>query len=125
MNSKILIVDDNVINRILLTEIVEELGLPYTDCSSGKEAIDLLAAGEYAVVLLDIEMPGMNGFDVVQHVRNKMPPPVSKIPLIAITAHDPHTFWDEYQNSGFDDLISKPYSEEKVRTALKKNGLLK
>ena len=119
----VLIVDDNVINRILLNEIIEDLGYDYEEADCGKDALRMMEQTQYDAVLLDVEMPQMNGFEVVRHVRGKMPEPQNKIPIVAVTAHDPVAFQEEYDNSGFDELIVKPYSQEKIRQVFRSLGI--
>lgn len=111
---KVLIVDDILVNRVLLVEIVEEIGLDYLEANNGYEAIELLKNNDIALILLDIEMPRMNGFETIRHIRTKLQPPKSQIAIVAVTAHDPNTFFDEYQQVGFDHLITKPYTLEKL-----------
>jgi CheY-like chemotaxis protein len=112
---KILVVDDLVLNRILLTEIIENAGYRYAQANNGKEAIDRLMKEDFDVVFMDIEMPVMNGFETTRYIRNKFLPPKNKIPVIAVTAHDPVTFFEDYKEVGFNALISKPFSLEKIK----------
>ena len=112
---KILVVDDTVLNRILLTEILEDAGYLYGQASNGQQAIEILAEQQYDLVLLDIEMPVMNGFDTIRHIRKKMSPPVNALPVIAITAHDPSMFSDDFKNAGFTSLLTKPYNIDKIK----------
>ena len=75
---KILIVDDESINRILLVNLLENAG--YTDCieaANGAEAIDKYKREQPDLVLLDVVMPDMSGFDVVKHLRSHATEPVS------------------------------------------------
>ena len=120
LGNKILLVDDNVFNRILLSEILEILERDYDEGSSGKEAIEKIKTGKYGLVFLDVEMPNMNGFEAVEHVKKQLGPPYNQTVIVAITAHDPETFKEEYKSSPFDDLIAKPYSQDKVKNILDK-----
>ncbi len=116
---KILIVDDIFINRVLLTEIVTEIGSEYIEAKNGKEALQVIQNENIDLVLMDIEMPVMNGFETTAAIR-KLPNPLCDLPIIAITAHDPHSFFEEYHEAGFNELISKPYTVEKISRLLKK-----
>lgn len=111
---RILVVDDIFTNRLLLSEILGEIGHFTDEAENGKIAIDKLAANEYDVVLMDIEMPVMNGLETTESIRNNFVGPKSKIPIIALTAHNPNLFFDDYSDVGFDQLLTKPYSIDKI-----------
>lgn len=120
MSHKILIVDDIVINRVLLTELVKKLGYSYAQAGNGKEAISKLQNENIDVILMDIEMPVMNGIETTQHIRRKMDSPYSQMPIIALTAHNPDDFFETFDQAGFNDLITKPYLLDKISKTLSK-----
>jgi CheY-like chemotaxis protein len=111
----LLIVDDIVLNRMLLAEIAKELNCTYKMAKNGKEAIGILETVPIDIVLMDIEMPVMNGVETAQHIRHKMDMPLSRIPIIALTAHNPNDFFDEFTTAGFDRLLTKPYLISKIK----------
>jgi len=117
---RILLVDDILINRVLLTEIINEIGAEYREARNGKEAINLLETNDFDLILMDIEMPVMNGFETTRYIKYSMPSPKCKTPVAAITAHDPNSFFEEYSGAGFDALITKPYSVEKLSEIVNK-----
>ena len=110
----ILIVDDIFTNRLLLSELIKTLGHDSFQAENGEEAVDLLNNNDFDLVLMDIEMPVMNGLETTRHIRKDMEWPVNTIPIIALTAHNPFNFFQSYQGAGFDHLITKPYSVDKV-----------
>ena len=114
MNYRILIVDDIFVNRLLLREIVKKFSEVCFEAQNGKEAIDILSKEDLDVVLMDIEMPVMNGLETTKYIRDKIPAPKNKIPIIALTAHNPATFFDDYNDVGFNQLITKPYSVDNI-----------
>ena len=59
-------------------------------------------------------MPVMNGVETTKYIRSEMPFPLNNIPIIALTAHNPDDFFDDYHNAGFNKLLTKPYSFEKI-----------
>ena len=67
---------------------------------------------------MDIEMPVMNGIETTMHIRGKMPFPKNAIPIIALTAHNPELFFEDFSDVGFDELITKPYSVEKIKAKI-------
>ncbi|MDA3868279.1 MAG: response regulator [Salinivirgaceae bacterium] len=111
MPHKILIVDDIVINRILLVELIKKLGYNYAQASNGREALNCIESDKIDLVLMDIEMPVMNGIETTQHIRENLK---SNLPIIALTAHNPEDFFETFEQGGFDDLITKPYLLDKI-----------
>ncbi|MCB2195211.1 MAG: response regulator [Bacteroidetes bacterium] len=114
----VLIVDDILMNRILLKEVLSEIAKEIKEAENGLEAIEKIKQGDIDVVFMDIEMPKMNGLETTQYIRNKMPSPINSIPIIALTAHNPLDFFEDYSTAGFNDIITKPYSFEKIKNAI-------
>ncbi len=115
---KVLIVDDIFTNRLLLAEILMNLEIEFDQVENGREAIEALERNHYDLILMDIEMPVMNGLETTQYIREKMPHPKNKIMIVALTAHNPQLFFDDFQDVGFDKLLTKPYSIEKISNLL-------
>jgi CheY-like chemotaxis protein len=114
-----LIVDDILMNRMLLKEITKDFAKSITEAENGKAAIEILDSKDIDIILMDIEMPVMNGLETTRYIR-KMDTPKSETPIIAITAHNPDDFFEDYNNAGFDELLTKPYSFEKIIQILNK-----
>jgi CheY-like chemotaxis protein len=115
---KILVVDDIFTNRYLLSELIKLTGNQAVEAENGQQAIDILRAEEIHMVFMDIEMPVMNGVETTQYIRNELPSPLNAITVIALTAHNPELFFEDYSDAGFDELITKPYSVEKIRAII-------
>ena len=111
---RILIVDDIYTNRLLLRELIKTLGHDSVDAENGKEAIELLEKNNFDLVLMDIEMPVMNGLETARYIRNEFPSPKNLVPIVALTAHNPSIFFNDFGDAGFDELLTKPYSLNKV-----------
>jgi CheY-like chemotaxis protein len=120
-----LIVDDIIMNRILLKEIISDHAGNIIEACNGKEALEILEDNDIDVVLMDIEMPVMNGVETTRHIRNKFDFPKSKVIVIALTAHNPDDFFDDYNNAGFNELLTKPYSFEKITNILESVDIIK
>ncbi len=120
MALKVLIVEDIVINRYLLKEILKGLGHDVVDVENGKLAVEALEKNDFNIIFMDIEMPVMNGFEATSYIRNNLMPPKSDIIIVALTAHDPNLFKEDYENTRFDGIMAKPYSGEKIDEVIKK-----
>ncbi len=118
-NLRILVVDDIFTNRYLLSELVKMTGNEVVLAENGQQAIEVLEGEEIHMVFMDIEMPVMNGIETTRYIRNEMPPPVNGLPVIALTAHNPELFFEDYADVGFDELITKPYSVEKIKEKIR------
>ena len=115
---RIIVTDDIFTNRLLLSEILEELGHMYFLANNGKEAVDEFSKNDYDLILMDIEMPLMNGVEATRHIRETFNSPKCNIPIIALTAHNPKLFFDDYKDVGFTQLLTKPYSVAKIKEVL-------
>ena len=111
---KILIVDDIFTNRLLLAEVLRSLKLEFNQVENGKQAIEALEKEDYDLILMDIEMPVMNGLETTKFIREKMPFPKNQTAIIALTAHNPQLFFDDFKDVGFNKLLTKPYNIQKV-----------
>lgn len=111
---KILIVDDIFTNRLLLSELIKTLGHDSVQAENGQEAVDLFEQDEIDLILMDIEMPVMNGLETCEYIRNKMPAPKNLVTVVALTAHNPALFFEDFSDAGFDELLTKPYSLDKI-----------
>lgn len=118
MDYRILIVDDIFINRVLLKEIIKKFSKFCFEAQNGKEAIEILQKEELDVILMDIEMPVMNGVETTKYIREKFSYPKRCIPIIALTAYNPDVFFSDYSDVGFNNLITKPYSIEQLRKSI-------
>jgi CheY-like chemotaxis protein len=115
---RILVVDDIYTNRYLLSELIKLTGNESVVAENGEQAIEILKNQKIHMVFMDIEMPVMNGVETTQYIRNEMAPPLNAIPIIALTAHNPDLFFEDFSDAGFDELITKPYSVEKIRAKI-------
>jgi CheY-like chemotaxis protein len=117
---RIIIVDDILINRLLIAEIVKSMGHTIIEAENGRKAIDMLQKeSKFDLVLMDIEMPVMNGIETTKYIRESLPYPINQIPVVALTAHNPILFFDDFQDVGFNQLLTKPYSLEKLKKLIR------
>lgn len=120
MAKKILVVDDIFSNRLLLCSALESIGIDSEAVEDGQKAIDILVEDDFGMVLLDIEMPVMNGFETARYIRDEMPDAYKNMPIIALTAHNPDEYSSRMDEAGFDEIMSKPYSVEKLSNIIDK-----
>jgi CheY-like chemotaxis protein len=108
---RIMIIEDNVDNRLLLNAILGDAFL-VTEHSNGPDGLAALAAELPEIVLLDISLPGMDGVEVLRHIRAD--PVFRHLPVIAFTAHAMSNDRGKYLGHGFDDYITKPIVDETI-----------
>jgi PAS domain S-box-containing protein len=115
-NFRVLIAEDNVVNQKVARKMVERLGLQADIVSNGREAVEAVAAGGFDLVLMDCQMPEMDGFQATGEIRNAG----SEIPIIAMTANALSGDRDRCIAAGMDDYISKPVKSEDMGGMLRK-----
>ena len=114
---KLLLVEDNMVNREIASLILTEFGFSLDTAENGKEAVDKVAAskpGDYQAILMDIQMPVMNGYDAAKAIRKLDNPELSNIPIIAMTAN---AFTEDIQaakDAGMNSHIAKPIEIQKM-----------
>ena len=103
---RILVVEDNRINRMLAFSLLSKWGVSYDWAEHGEEAISLIKENSYDLILMDMQMPIMDGLEATEKIRNEMH---LDIPIIALTAN---AFKDDAQKcleSGMNDVVTKPF----------------
>ena len=116
MGSLVLIVDDEYIGRETLQSILEGEGYELEMAENGLQAIEKAKQLLPDVILLDVMMPGMTGFEVCQRIRND--PQIAEIPIIILTALDDRESLLNALKAGADDFISKPFDRYELRARL-------
>ena len=114
----LLLVEDNEINRQVAQEMLEGFGLEVTTAENGEEAIALLEAEEFDGVLMDMQMPVMDGVTATRVIRKN--PRFSKLPIIALTANVMVSEQNEFVGAGITDYIGKPIDPDRLVTTLAK-----
>ena len=115
----ILLVEDNEMNTLLTSAILQRTGAGITEADNGIDAINLLKKRSFGVVLMDLHLPAMNGFDTTRYIRETMK---LDVPIIAITANVINGEESKCLEAGMNGFISKPYTEkdllEKIEAVL-------
>ncbi len=108
-NVKVLVAEDIVLNQLLIRIIIEDFGFAADIAGNGKIAIEYLKKNNYDIILMDLQMPEMNGFEATAYIRTQMN---SKIPIIALTADVTTVDFEKCKAVGLNDYISKPIDEK-------------
>jgi CheY-like chemotaxis protein len=115
---KILLVEDNKINRLIAGKALEMLGTTYVEAINGIEAIEILKNESFDLILMDIQMPEMDGVEATKWIRNQMN---ISTPIVALTANVFRQDIDSYLEIGMNDYIIKPFDEEDFLKKISEN----
>lgn len=117
---KILVAEDHPVNRRLIEIYLENFGLKSHIVESGKEILDALILDSYDLILMDCQMPEMDGFTATRKIRSAESESGEHIPIVATTAHAMAGDKERCLRSGMDDYLSKPIEPDTLREILKK-----
>lgn len=116
-NGKILVVEDVALNQLLMKTLLEDFGFAMEIASNGKKAVEKLKEKTYDLILMDLQMPEMNGFQATEHIRNVLK---LDIPIIALTADVTTVDLEKCKAVGMNDYISKPIDDKLLLKKLNK-----
>jgi CheY-like chemotaxis protein len=114
----LLVVDDNEINRFVAVEHLTRMGYRAVTVTGGEEAVNAVFSGQYAAVLMDCQMPGMDGYTATREIRRREQGSTQHIPIIAVTAHALDGEKAHVLAAGMDDYIAKPFTPAILERAL-------
>ena len=120
--TRILLAEDNELNAEIVIELLKEAGFLTDWVKDGQECCDMLeqaADGYYALILMDIQMPNLNGYEATAQIRRMKNPKKASIPIVALTANAFAEDIQMAQNAGMNGHIAKPLDAEKMITVLK------
>src|SRR5665648_122816 len=107
-NIKVLVAEDIALNQLLMRTLLDDFGFECDIAANGRIAVEKLETKKYDIILMDLQMPEMNGFEATEYIRNKMN---SKIPIIALTADVTTVDLAKCTSVGMNDYIAKPVDE--------------
>lgn len=116
MSEKVLVVDDEPGMRSLLTRVMEKEGYTAAACADGGEALQAFANEDWDLVIADIDMPGMDGIELLKHIRKNSP----QVPVLMITAYATVETAVEAMKLGAHDYITKPFAMEELKIVVGK-----
>jgi CheY-like chemotaxis protein len=124
-NLKVLVVEDMALNQLLMKTVLDDFGFERDIAENGKIAIEKLKNNTYDIILMDLQMPEMNGFDATEYIRKTMK---LTIPIIALTADVTTVDLEKCKAVGMNDYLAKPIDERllysKIVSLIKKNSIM-
>ena len=112
VGGKVLVVEDNEINQLVALGMLESLGYDVDTADNGLLALTALDESRYDVILMDCQMPEMDGYEATQKIREHSNPEVSSTPIIALTANAMSGDAEKCLKAGMDDYLSKPFEPD-------------
>ena len=119
VSGSVLVAEDNYVNQQVALEILKSLGCSVQVASTGQEAVALVQSGDFDMVFMDCEMPGMNGFAATAEIR-RTEAGTKHVPIVAMTAHAMKGDRERCLEAGMDDYISKPIDPQSVMNVLQR-----
>lgn len=115
----VLIVEDNKVNQLLIKNILRKFGFEEMDTvENGRSALEKLKAHRYDIVLMDIQMPDMDGYEITRELRGKLNSVNKAVPVLAITADASEKEKEKARQAGMNDYVVKPYTPEELYNAI-------
>ncbi|MBF7090509.1 response regulator [Flavobacterium sp. ALJ2] len=114
-DTKILVVEDMELNQLLMKTLLDDFGFECDITANGKLAIEKLKTKTYDIILMDLQMPEMDGFEATEYIRNTMK---SQVPIIALTADVTTTDVEKCKAVGMNDYMAKPVDERLLYSKL-------
>ena len=111
----VLVVDDNVVNQKVAQRFLQRLGCTVTIASSGSEAVDLATQNAFDLILMDLQMPGMDGCEATRRIRERTAPPI-----VALSADVSGSQIEAARVAGMVDYLTKPIEQERLQSVLAK-----
>jgi len=115
---RILLAEDNLINQLVTNDLLIDMNAKVSIANNGKEAIDLLNKESFDLVLMDMQMPEMDGYQAMKFIRKKSSKTIRSIPIIALTAHAIEGEDQKCKQAGANEYISKPFLPEELFTKI-------
>jgi len=116
-NATILVVEDDPINLMLITELLGRMGFEVLEAGNGREALEVLADKQPALIFMDINMPEMDGYEATRIIR-RLPNPLGKTPIVALTADAMAEDKEKCLQAGMNNFISKPFRINEIESTI-------
>src|ERR1700728_178437 len=119
---KVLLAEDNAVNQLVALRLLERFGHTVTVAANGKKAVEAWEKGGFDAILMDVQMPEMDGWEATQAIREKERSTGLHVPIIAMTAHAMKGDDERCFAAGMDDYLTKPIRTEELMATLEKIG---
>ena len=120
-HKKVLVAEDVELNQYLARHILESWDFEVTIVNNGREAVEQLQAASFDCILMDVQMPEMDGIEATRHIRQLPDPVKANIPIIALTANALKGDSERYLAAGMNDYLSKPFDEARLFRVIARN----
>jgi len=121
-NRRILIAEDSLVNQVLIRAILDKAGYDFTIVGDGMEALDALAADRYDLVLMDMQMPNLDGLATTARIREREAGSGDRhLPIVALTANAFEEDRRRCLQAGMDDFLAKPFQREALLAVIRRN----
>jgi signal transduction histidine kinase/ActR/RegA family two-component response regulator len=114
-NIRVLIAEDNLVNVMLMKKLFSKWGITPTIAENGERAIEMVGYGNFDIILMDLQMPVLNGFDAAIEIRKMRDAKKANTPIIALTASALFDIKERVFSSGMNDYVSKPFKPDELR----------
>ncbi|MBK0378344.1 ATP-binding protein [Mucilaginibacter segetis] len=111
---RVLIAEDNPVNVMLMKKLLSKWKIVPTIAENGERAVEIMQYGNFDIILMDLQMPVMNGFDASIEIRKMPDPAKANIPIIALTASALFDIREQVQNAGMNDYVAKPFKPDEL-----------
>lgn len=111
---RMLIAEDNPVNVMLMKKLLSKWNITPTIAENGERAVEILQYGNFDIVLMDLQMPVMNGFEAAMEIRRMTDPAKANVPIIALTASALFDIRDKVTGAGMDDYVAKPFKPDEL-----------
>jgi PAS domain S-box-containing protein len=115
---RLLLVEDNSFNQLIASKFLKQWGIDPHYASNGLEALNMLEKNVYDIILMDLQMPEMDGYETARRIRQAIQPAIRNLPVIAFTASASHEIKDKVLSAGMDDFVTKPFVPNELYTKL-------
>jgi CheY-like chemotaxis protein len=117
LSRRLLLVEDNKVNQKIAMTLLNRLGHAVDLAENGREAVTAAARERYALILMDMQMPEMDGMEATRQIRSRAGLN-ARTPIVALTANAMQSDQDECRDAGMDDFLAKPFSRESLGACL-------